>query len=1054
MTILPTIRRNTPCHSLRAVLLVCLAVFSVCCAMAQGPLTITTTALPNQTAGASYSTILFASGGMPPYAGWTVFGGTFPPGWTLNAATGVLSGSSSAVGMYDFFVTVSDSGGTVSAPQGFILNIEPAPSVTPGLLPNGMIAAAYSATLTATGGISPYSNWTVVSGSLPQGLSLDPLSAGISGNPIANGYYTFSVAVQDADGVTSSPQAFSIAVGLTITTTSLPNWTLNAPYSTQLNASGGSPPYGGWTVASAALPPGLTLNATTGLLTGTPTNTGGYSFTITVADSAGTVSTGQAFTISINGPLSITSTSLPPGIVSVPYSATLTISGGTPPASWAMVNGTLPAGLSLFSSIGVISGVPKTSTPAPVSLTVQATDAAGVVATQQLSITINQASLLVSPASFSFNVNPQVPGSLAAQALSIFSNTGPVTYSAAASTSSGGNWLSVSGGGMTPGNLSVAVSNSGLAANTPYSGQITITGPTLPKAVVVPVTINVAGTLPPQLSVAPASLMLDYAQGFAVDQRFLLVTNAGTGTINFSTSVQTASCGSWLNLLNGTGAASVAGPGYVAVQVSPAGLSNQTCAGAITIGAGSQTQTIPVTMTVSALPQSILLSQTAILFEAAASIGTTPPAQTFSVLNAGSGPINWTVTAQTMSGGNWLNATPASGSSVSGSVPIPVTLSANPQGLAPGVYYGSVTLTAPGAGNSPQSVTVILTVAAQAPVQLTPTGVVLVGSTAAGVSEAETLTLTNPGANPLAYTSTVVADNHGTWLVQKPASGTVPASGVSTISLQANLQGLTPGMQHGVARVAFADGTIHTVDVYLIVPGVTSTPGCFADGFVIVFQSPEQGFRAVAQTPVPIQVIAKDCNTGNLVKRTNGLSVQALIGPQNGTAVELIDEGTGTWSGTWTPSAAVSNVNLTAMVDNFTAATGSVVAGLATVSGAVTAAPDGAAGVVSHVLNGVSTVYPSLVSPGSPVSLLGAGLSSAMPNANGPSLPTTLNGVQVLLQGQPLPLSYVDAKEVDAVIPAAVTANERQQLLIIRDNTLSAGVSVQVVNSQPVVAVK
>jgi hypothetical protein len=238
------------------------------------------------------------------------------------------------------------------------------------------------------------------------------------------------------------------------------------------------------------------------------------------------------------------------------------------------------------------------------------------------------------------------------------------------------------------------------------------------------------------------------------------------------------------------------------------------------------------------------------------------------------------------------------------------------------------------------------------------------------------------------------------------------------------------------------------VDAYLIVPGVTSTPGCSADGFVTVFQSPEPGFQAAAQTPVPLQVLAKDCNTGNLVKRTNGLSAQVLIGPQNNTAVELTDDGTGTWTGTWTPGAAVSPMNLTAMVDNFTSATASVVAGQAVVSGVVNAAPAEAAGVVTHIVNGVSDLYPGLVTPGSPVSLLGVGLGAgtggAATSIAGSPLPTTLGGIQVLLQGQPLPLSYVDAKEVDAIIPMEVTANERQQLLVIRNSTLSAGVNVQV----------
>jgi len=653
---------------------------------------------------------------------------------------------------------------------------------------------------------------------------------------------------------------------------------------------------------------------------------------------------------------------------------------------------------------------------------------------------------MVSPGSLTFAVNSSNPATFADQAISVFSNTGPVAFSATAGTSSGGNWLKVTGGGETPGNLSISVTPGSLAANTPYNGQITITGPTLPGAVTVPVTMAIAASLPAQVSVTPASLTLNYAQGYAVEERYFLVTNTGPGAINYSASVATSSCGNWLNLLSGSGAASATNPGYVVVQVSPAGLGNQTCTGTITVTAASRTTTIPLTMTVSGASQSILLSRTAALFQYPLD-GSVPPPQTLSVLNAGSGPIEWTLSTQTMSGGNWLTATPTSGSSPAGSVPTPVTLTVDPQGLAAGVYYGSVLVAAPDANNGPQSVTVILTVAAETPVQLAPAGVILVAQPSSNASEIESLTLTNPGINPVTYTSTVVADNHGDWLVQKPASGTVAAGGVITMTLQANLLGLSPGMQHAVLRVAFADGTIHTVNVYLIVPGRGTTPGCLGDGYVTVFQSPEQGFHAPAQIPIPIQVLAKDCNTGNLVKRANGVSAQVLIGPDNSTSVPLNDDGTGTWTGNWTPGAPSAQMSFTAMIDSFAASTASVVAGQNMISGSIDAPASGAPGTVTKILNGVSTLYPSLVTPGTPVSIQGVGLTSGSATSPGEPYPTTLGGTEVLLQGQPLPLTFVGEKEVDAIVPSQVSANERQQLLVVRDTTLSSGVDVQVAGS-------
>lgn len=975
-----------------------------------------------------------------------------PPGLTIDPNTGIISGTPAVAGLYGIWVNLSDSTGNVSPPQNFLITIASPPMVTPGALLNGVVNTPYAATLAATGGTLPYANWKVTRGTLPSGLLLDPVAGIISGNPISNGYSTFGVTVQDADGISSAEQLFSIAVGLVLTTTSLPNWTLGAPYSVQLTAAGGTPPYASWAVSSSTLPPGLTLDPLTGLLSGFPTSTGGYSFAITVTDAASLVSTPQPFTVTINKQGTITTTSLAPGVVTVPYSAGLILSGGTPPSTWSITSGSLPAGLSLFATTGVISGIPKTATVNPINVTVQATDAAGVIATQQLSIGVNQASLLVAPAGLTFNIKTDDPTSLAAQNISVFSNSGPVAFSASASTTTGGNWLSVSGPGTTPGNLSVSVTTGSLAQNTIYNGQITITGPTLPKAVIVLVTLNIASPAPAQLSVWPGSLTLDYAEGYAVEQRYFLVTNSGSGTLNYTVKADTSSCGSWLNLLNGAGASSATGklPGYVAVQVSPAGLSDQTCTGKITVTTTGQSQTVPVTMTVSGKPQSVLLSRTAVLFQAAYG-GTAPSAQNFAVLNAGSGSIDWTVDAQTMSGGSWLSVTPATGTAATGNLPVPVNVSANPQGLDPGDYYGSVGVTAPGAGNGPQSVTVKLTVASQTPAQVAPTGVILVGQASTGTSEVETLSLNNPGMNPLSYTSTIVTDNHGSWLTQKPATGSVAPGSSASLSLQANIIGLAAGTQHGVVRIAFADGSIHTVDVYLIVPG-TNTPSCYSNALVAVFQSPEQNFQAVARTPVPVQLQVKDCYTGKLVKRSNGLSAQVLIGPQNTSAIQLTDDGTGTWTGTWTPVAAAAQVSLTAMVANYTSSTSAVASGQSTISGSVNAAPADAPAAVSRVLNGVSSLFPSVVAPGSTVSLRGDGMSMTPASASvtGTALPTNLGGTQVLLQGQPLSLSYVDAQRVDAVIPPDVTANERQQLFVVRGGTLSAGVDVQVASPQSV----
>ncbi|HEV2245154.1 MAG TPA: S8 family serine peptidase, partial [Terriglobia bacterium] len=178
---------------------------------------------------------------------------------------------------------------------------------------------------------------------------------------------------------------------LGIATTSLPGGTQNVSYSTALAANGGIPPYS-WSIASGTLPSGLSLASSTGVISGTPTGSGTSSFTVRVSDSRSVTAT-QALSLTVTARSSpnITTTSLPAGTQNAAYSATLAATGGTPPYSWSIASGTLPSGLSLASSTGVISG---TSTLASTSnFTVQVSDANSLTNTKALSITINSNSI-------------------------------------------------------------------------------------------------------------------------------------------------------------------------------------------------------------------------------------------------------------------------------------------------------------------------------------------------------------------------------------------------------------------------------------------------------------------------------------------------------------------------------------------------------------------------------------------------------------------------------------------------------------------------------------
>src|SRR3984957_9037098 len=167
------------------------------------------------------------------------------------------------------------------------ITVEPPPTITTPTLASPTLNTAYSATVTATGGLLPLS-WALTSGALPTGLSLSSSttsSVQITGKPTAAGSFTFTITVTDSAGFSSSEQFTVVVSTIGITTTSpLPPATVNVAYTVTFAAAGGVTPLT-WSVASGStLPPGLTLVSATGVLSGTPTQAGTFTFGITVTD--------------------------------------------------------------------------------------------------------------------------------------------------------------------------------------------------------------------------------------------------------------------------------------------------------------------------------------------------------------------------------------------------------------------------------------------------------------------------------------------------------------------------------------------------------------------------------------------------------------------------------------------------------------------------------------------------------------------------------------------------------------------------------------------------
>jgi len=948
-------------------------------------------------------------------------------------------------------IASSDNGNTVlpfnattsTSNGGNWLTVSPANGSTP----TKITVTANAANLTP----STYSGNVVLSATgsipgtvyIPVTFTVTPATGTISVSPSS---LTFSSQASGANpaaqtfNVTSSPSS-GVAYTVTAATTTGGNW-LTA------TASGTTPGTVSVSINNSGLANGTYNGTVTVAAPGSASQTVTVTLTITPPASLTLSPTTLTFNTTVGGPapqaqtVSVSAS----GNAAVPYSAAATTSSGgnwlsvspasgtTPGTVTASVN---PSGLTVGSYTGTITITSSGASNSPQTVTVNLTVS-------------NPSTLAISPTSLTFNLPPGGASAVAPQSVGVFAGTATPSFTVTTSTTAGGNWLTATGATSAPGSILVSVNAGMLAAGNIWTGSVNISSPTSnPSTVSIPVTVNAPSAAGPQMVVAPANVLLSYTQGATADEQRIGVLNAGGGTINFSATAQTTSCSGWLTLLNSSGTATPTVPGVIGFMVSPSG-SSQTCRGTITVTDGSgNTTVVPVSMAISAQSQALQLSQTAMTFQAAPN-GPATASQSFQVLNPGFPALPWTIGAHALTGGNWLVVEPITGAAQQqGAAGTPVTVSVNPQGLSSGTYYGTIQVLAAGANNSPQTLTVtlIVTAAGTSPSPIaSPNGVIITGS--GTTADTQTVSISNPGTGTVSFTSTSIADDGGNWLSVTPANGSIAAGASTSLSLTANMSGLSAGRRHATLRVGFSDGSVQTVDVTLAISGTASTLAagvatCGSADLAVELQSPAQNFLVNARVGVPLLLLVKDC-AGNAVSNVGG-SADVLI---NGTTdIRLTYAGSGLWSGVWTPSVATPSVTLAAYA--LALKSSGVAAGASGATGVVMAAPSPAPSYVAAVLNAASFQLPGLVAPLGMVSIFGSGLADSQQSVSSVPFPTTLAGAQLMIGGQPLPLFYASDGQINAIVPTAIAANEHDQLIVVRDTTQSAPADLLVADNNP-----
>ncbi|MBV9070854.1 MAG: S-layer family protein [Acidobacteria bacterium] len=310
---------------------------------------------------------------------------TLPAGLSLSTA-GVLSGTPTVKGTFPIVVTVTDSNSCTGtgATYNLTINCQTITVTNPGVT-TGTAGTAFSQNFSQSGAHGT-ATFTTAS-TLPTGFTLS--TAGVlSGTTTQHGTFPIVVTVTDSNSCTGTSATYNLNIAcnaITVTNPATTTGTVASPFSQTFTSSGtlGTPSY----TTASTLPTGLTLHSATGILDGTPTQSGSFPIVVTATDSNGCTGTGATYTLVIGcNVITVTNPGVNSGTAGVVFSQTFTQSGGNGTITWSET-GALPSGILLNSSTGTLAGTTNQTGSFPI--TVKATDANGCFGTSSYTLTIN-----------------------------------------------------------------------------------------------------------------------------------------------------------------------------------------------------------------------------------------------------------------------------------------------------------------------------------------------------------------------------------------------------------------------------------------------------------------------------------------------------------------------------------------------------------------------------------------------------------------------------------------------------------------------------------------